>query len=699
MNLDSIFNPKSVAIIGASTEVGSVGNDIVKNLTTQGYTGKVFPVNPKATKLYGLKCYPDVLSIPEKVDLAIIAVPASIVTTVMHEVAKKKVKGAIVITAGFKEAGQPERELELSEICRKNNIALIGPNCLGVINPAIKLNASFAATMPPAGGVAFLSQSGALCTAVIDYAQKLEIGFSKFVSVGNKALVDETDLIEYLANDPETKVIALYVEQLKDAGKIIHAVRKLIHGPNPKPVIAIKSGKTLAGASASASHTGALAGNDAAYEALFKQAGIIRAYSTNELFDYLRVFTHNQLPVGNRVAIITNAGGPGVLATDEVIDSGLSLAQITAASQKKLTAVLPAWANFHNPFDILGDAKAKRYEATLKIILADKQVDSVLVILTPQTMTEIETTAKAIINCKKKTKKPIVVNFMGGRLVTEAVRTMRSDQISTLQFPEQAARSLAMLTKFAGQQKQKSTKFNFTDINKKAVTKIFTDAQNRGQKALPEALALPVLAAYKFPLPKYYIVQNETEAEAAVKKINGRVALKIVSPDILHKSDIGGIALNVEPHEVKQKFHTLIKTVHKNAPTADLKGILVMEMLHVPSSAEFILGASKDPGLGAAVMVGLGGIFVEIFKDVSFGLLPLTKENAAQMVADLKANEIICGARGQKHLDGKSLVESIGRLAQLLTDFPQIKEIDINPLVILQEGQGVKALDARIILE
>ncbi|KKQ39500.1 MAG: SucD3, partial [Candidatus Magasanikbacteria bacterium GW2011_GWA2_37_8] len=393
MNLDSIFNPKSVAIIGASTEVGSVGNDIVKNLTTQGYTGKVFPVNPKATKLYGLKCYPDVLSIPEKVDLAIIAVPASIVTTVMHEVAKKKVKGAIVITAGFKEAGQPERELELSEICRKNNIALIGPNCLGVINPAIKLNASFAATMPPAGGVAFLSQSGALCTAVIDYAQKLEIGFSKFVSVGNKALVDETDLIEYLANDPETKVIALYVEQLKDAGKIIHAVRKLIHGPNPKPVIAIKSGKTLAGASASASHTGALAGNDAAYEALFKQAGIIRAYSTNELFDYLRVFTHNQLPVGNRVAIITNAGGPGILATDAVEKESLVLTEIGEKTKQKLLKVLPRESNIKDPIDILGDAKSDRYELAIETVLEERDVDSIFTILTPHLITDIEGTA------------------------------------------------------------------------------------------------------------------------------------------------------------------------------------------------------------------------------------------------------------------------------------------------------------------
>ena len=419
MNLNAIFEPRSIAVVGASTKEGSVGNDVVKNLVTQGYEGKIYPVNPKAEELYGLRCYPNLKSIGERIDLVVVVVPAAVVPGVMEEAAELKVKGAIIISAGFKEAGHPELEEQIKAICLKNDIALIGPNCLGVVNPEIKMNASFAPIMPQTGNIGFLSQSGALGTAVLDYAQKLNMGFSKFVSVGNKALVDEIALFEYLYDDPQTKVIALYAEQLTNSENLIKLARKITTGGKAKPIIALKSGRTAAGASASASHTGALIGNDTAYDALFRQAGIIRVHTTVELFEYLRVFSNNPLPKGNRVAIVTNAGGPGVLTTDECISHGLALAPISVKTEVALKSNLPASANWHNPIDILGDAPAERYQHTLQILANDPDVDSLIVILTPQSVTDEQGVADAIINTKKNTKKPMVVSFVGGKRIGE----------------------------------------------------------------------------------------------------------------------------------------------------------------------------------------------------------------------------------------------------------------------------------------
>ncbi len=449
MNLDCIFYPKSIAIIGASTQLGSVGNDIVKNLTTQGYAGKIYPVNPRATELYNLKCYAGIKDIDDKIDLAIIVVPAPLVNTVMREVAEKKIKGAIVISAGFKEVGNVDLENELAEICLKNNITLIGPNCLGVINPENKMNASFAAIMPEKGPVAFISQSGALCAAVLDYGKKLGVGFSKFMSVGNKALIDEVEIFEYLYKDPETKIIAMYAEQLSKPHEIIASVKKLVRGRNPKPVLVIKAGRTTAGASASASHTGALAGSDAAYDALFAQSGIIRVYSISDLFEYIRVFAHNDLPKGRQTAIVTNAGGPGVLTADEIISAKLKMAVISKETEKKLKGVLPPNAGLHNPIDVIGDAKSDRYRAVLNILAKDKDVDSIIVILTPQSTTDIEKIAKVIIETKKFCKKPLVASFMGGQLVAPGIQILQQSGVSTTSFPEQAVNALATLTEFS----------------------------------------------------------------------------------------------------------------------------------------------------------------------------------------------------------------------------------------------------------
>ncbi|MFA6547586.1 MAG: acetate--CoA ligase family protein [Candidatus Magasanikbacteria bacterium] len=699
MDLNSIFYPKSIAIIGASTEVGHVGNDIVKNLITQGYKGKIFPVNPKATELYDLKCYPFVLAIKEKVDLAIIVVPSGIVPTVLETVAKKKIKGVIIISAGFKEVGNVGLENQIKKICQKNNIALVGPNCLGIINPENKMNASFANIMPPLGNIAFISQSGALCTAILDYAQKLDIGFSKFVSVGNKALLSEADLFEYLAKDKKTKVIAMYVEELTNAPAIIAAAKKLTHGKNPKPIIAIKSGRTSDGASASASHTGALAGNDSAYQGLFSQAGIIRAEKISELFEYLRIFTHNKLPKGGHVAIITNAGGPGVLTTDEVVLSGLQMAKISEVTEKKLRKVLPAYANFHNPIDVLGDAKAERYKAVIDILEKDKNVDSIIVVLTPQSMTEFDLTAQAIINAKKKSKKPIVASFIGGKLVEKSIKMLRANGVSTFNFPEEAAKALDALTHFANIRKDKcNTKFNLKNTNKKAAEKYFIEAKKRGQTIFPEADALPILRDYGFTLLLSEVAKTASEAEKIAKKIGQPVVLKIVSQNILHKTDAGGVMLNVAPNEAGTKFTEMIKNIKHKFPLAKIDGILIMEMIK-EKGVEMILGSVKDQGLGNTIMVGLGGTYVEIFRDVTFGLAPLTAYDAQKMINKLKSKKILDGARGQAIMDTQALIDCLGRLSQLLIDFPNIKELDINPLLVLPKGRGVKVLDARIVIE
>lgn len=700
MNLKNVFQPQSIAVVGASTKIGAVGNDIVKNLVTQGYQGKIFPVNPKANELYGLKCFASLTAIGDTVDLVIIVVPAIVVPTVLEEAGRLGISAAVVISAGFKEMGQIELENQLQKISQEYGVALIGPNCLGVINPEIKMNASFANFMPAFGPVAFISQSGALCAAVIDYAAGLGIGFSKFISVGNKAVVDEVALLEYLLTDDTTKVVAMYVEQLRNPVEIIDIVKKMARGKNPKPIILLKSGRTSAGALASASHTGALAGNDAAYDALCDQSGIIRANCVSELFEYIQVFSNNNLSSGRNTAIITNAGGPGVLTTDEIIADDLRLAKLEEKTTEELKKVLPPAANCHNPIDVLGDARADRYAAALNLVVADKNVDNILVLLTPQSTTEIEETAEEIIKIKKVSHKPMAVSFMGDVTMVEAVKKMRSAGVTVINFPEQAGRALAALVDFSEQAViKKDDIFADFKVDKKRVAKIFQEARVKKQTSFPEVEALEILQAYGFPLLYSKVAKTVAEAERVAKEIGGKLVMKIVSPDILHKSDVGGVMLGVEPNEVGVKFTEMMAVVGKKMPQANLVGVLLVEMAENKGAAEMILGVSRDPGLGSMIMVGLGGVYVEIFKDVSFGLAPITKDDAVRMVEKLKANKILLGARGQGELDREMLLECLGRLSQLLIDFPEIKELDINPLLVFSKGKGVKVLDARVVIE
>ena len=695
MNFQALFQPKSIAVIGASSREKTVGNDVVKNLVHQGFAGKIYPVNPKIDELYGLKVFHDIKDLDSEVDLVVVAIPAKFVAAAIEEAAKKGAQAAIVISAGFKEAGNLELEQELASVCQKHGIILVGPNCLGVINAQHQMNASFAAIMPEVGNIAFMSQSGALCTAVLDYAKELNLGFSKFISIGNKASLDELALIKYLHQDPQTKVICLYAEALDNAPAIIQTLKQLNRSEQAKPVIVLKSGKTEAGAGAIASHTGSLSGGDNAYQALFDQAGIIRAQSVSELFDLASVFSTNPLQAIKSVTIITNAGGPGVLTTDAVIENGLEMAKLEDNTIKKLEEFLPAAANTHNPVDVLGDAVGEVYEKTLEVIAEDKNTDAILLLLTPQTMTEPAKTAQAVVNLKKKTNKVVAVSLMGRDLVESGVQLLRQNKIANTTFPESAALGLGALAKFVAWTKIEEQQMSvFTDIDREKVAKIFQEAKKAGKNSFPEAEAMEILKAYKFPLLKSAVAQSAVEAKKILNAFNCAVAMKIVSPDILHKSDVGGVMLNVTADNIEEKFTSMMKTVAKNKPQAKLEGVLLMEM--APEGHETILGINKN-SLGSMLMFGLGGIYVEVFKDVTFAFPPLTLLEIEKMVDGLKSSSIFAGARGQAAIDKKSLIEAIARLAQLATDFPEIKELDINPLLL--SAQGAKVLDARIVIE
>ena len=701
-DFNKIFKTQSVAIIGASNKKGSIGNTLVLNLKNS-FKGKIYPVNLKEKQIENLKAYSSLSGIKKKVDLMLIAVPAQVVPDILEEGGRLGIKGAVVISAGFKEVGNLELDNKLKEICKKYNITLIGPNCLGVLNSYNNLNASFAAQNARSGKTAFISQSGAVCTAVLDSAEKLGIGFSKFVSVGNKSMTNEADLFEYLAADKETEIVAVYAEELSEPERIIKVAKKLKEAG--KALIILKAGRSLVAAKSAASHTGALAGEDKVYEALFRQAGIIRADKIEELFDFIKIFSAeisqkiSTKKSYKNLAIITNAGGPGVVAVDSLERANLNLVSLSIKTKESLKKILKAAANINNPIDILGDALAMDYKGALQAVLSDEKVDSVLVILTPQAVTEIEKTAKVIIEAKKKYNKIIVAVFMGEAMVNSARKLFSANSLVSYSFPEDAVKALGALNKWAEfySKKTDDLEASFKNINQKKLEKIFLEARKRGQKAFPEFEALEILKTYGFKTLKIYLAKSSKEAELIAKKINKDLVLKISSADILHKSDAGGIMLNVLPTEAGKKFKELIARVSKKKPKAKIEGVLITEMIK-EEGLEMILGAFKDPALGSTIMLGLGGIFVEVFKDVSFGLNPLRREDVYKMIEELKSKKLLAGARNSSAKDEKALVDSVLRLVKLIKDFPEILELDINPLLVLRKGKGAIVLDARMII-
>jgi acetate---CoA ligase (ADP-forming) len=697
MSLKSLFYPRSIAVIGASHEVGSVGNSLIKNVVENGYKGRIYPVNPKGGRLCGLPVKRMLSEVEGDLDLILVAVPAKIVPQVLHEAGHKHVKAAIVISAGFKEVGNVELEQSIAQICQKYEMTLIGPNCLGLLNPEIKLNASFASIMPTKGNVAFISQSGAICASILDLARERGLGFSKFMSVGNKALVDEAPLLEYLYRDPETKVIMLYVEQLAHIPELMRVTqRSATHHP-AKPVIILISGTTEVGSKASQSLTGALAGNDAAYNALFNQSGMIRAESISELFDLAECFSHNPPLKSKNVAVITNAGGPGVLTTDALVGEGLKLVTLSQETQKRLKRWLPAAASVKNPIDILGDADADRYEKTLRLVMHDPAVQAVLVILTPQSMTEVTKTARAITRLKRHSRKPLIVSFMGEDEVESGLEVLHRAGVATTPFPEPGAKALGALEQFQRWLSPSNRRgFRLTGIKTEEADHLLSKAQARGETLVHSDTVFGVLKAYGLPIVKRVVVTSSTQAAQAGRQFPDKVVLKIVSPDIVHKSDVGGVILNLEPSQVETGYRQLLQQVKRRQPRAEIKGVEVMEMVE-SQGLEVILGITTDPALGKVVMVGWGGIYTEVIKDVAWGLVPVSQSDAQRMVRSLAAHKIIKGVRGQPELDEAAVIEALGRLSKLAQDFPLIKELDINPLAL--SSRGAKILDARIVLE
>ncbi len=698
MGLESFFNPKSIAIVGASRQKSKVGYEILTSIMGAGYKGKIYPVNPQADTIEGLKCYPDLKSIQQVPELVIIIVPAKIVPAIMQQCAKIGTRAVIIITAGFKEVGKEGRELEeqIIQTARQAGIRVIGPNCLGVIVPANNLNASFGGDLPAAGSIAYLSQSGALLAAILDIANANSIGFSKLISIGNKADINELDVIKALGADPDTKVIAGYLESISDGNAFVREAERISHD---KPILLMKSGGTEAGAKAASSHTGSLAGSETAYESAFERAGIIRCDSIKQQFDYAQAFANQPLPAGSRVAVITNAGGPGIMAADAIERKGLTFAKINDQTMSKLASELPPAANLYNPIDVLGDALAERYEFALSVILDDPDVDIVLVLLTPQAMTEAAATAEVIVNIsRQKPQKPVLACFLGAKKVAEGVKILREGKVPQYDATDSAVAAIKVMANYVRWRSRPKRVVKLFPVNRRKVEGIIERHQRQKIKDIGETESKEILEAYGFLTPKGSIATSAEQAANIAKQLGFPVVLKIWSPDILHKSDVGGVRIGLEnEQEVKDAFDLMMYRIPKKRPEANILGVLVQEMCK--SGREVILGMNRDPHFGPLMMFGMGGIMVEVLKDVSFYLAPLTAGEAKQMLINTRTYQILKGVRGEEGVDIEAIAEGLQRLSQLVTEFPQIKEMDINPYMVGPEGTTPIAVDARISLE
>ena len=700
--LDAIFSPRSIAVVGATRAAGTVPHDIFQNILEGGFQGTVYPVSPGAKSIRGVKAYKYVLDVPDPFELAVLVFPSSVCHLAMEQCGQRGVRAAIVISAGFREVGEAgrKREQQLKAIADNYGIRIIGPNCLGGINtdPKVQLNASFARKMPEQGSIAFVSQSGALCTAVLDYARGKHIGFSKFVSFGNKCDLSEVDLIQYLGDDPATNVILVYLEEITDARGLLQAARTVIQQTG-KPILALKSGRTAAGASAAASHTGSLAGPDEFCDAIFQQAGIQRCRTIEDMFNRATALAYQPRPKTNRVAIITNAGGPGVMATDAAIDYGLEMAQFSQQTRDSFKRKLPPTANTQNPVDIIGDARSDRYKAALSSILADPDVAGAMVILTPQSMTDIREIAEEVVRtAQAMPEKPLYTSFMGEADVAEGIEILQRHHIPHYILPESMAAAMTASYQFELQTRlvrQPLPPQN--DVDTATARGLLEQAFAEGRKHLPEVEAGPILAAYGLPLLPGRVARSPEEAVATAQAVGCPVAMKIDSPDVVHKVDAGGVALNVaEPAAAADIYRALVQAVQAARPEARIRGVHVQKMAH--PGQEVILGIQRDPVFGPMIMFGLGGTLVEVFRDVAFRAVPLDLHDLTSMVRQIKSYPLLEGTRGRPPCDVPALENAIQRLAQLAVDCPQIIELDLNPVIVQGEGQGISIADARILL-
>ena len=699
--LEPVFRPRSVAVIGASRRRDAIGGAILHNLIEQGFQGPVYPVNPKASYVQAMATYPTVEAIPGEVDLAVIVVPAEQVLDTVEACGRKGVKALVVISAGFKETGEAgkKREQALVESARKHSMRLVGPNCLGILNtdPAVRLNATFSPVYPPAGRVAFSSQSGALGLAILDYARQLNLGISQFVSVGNKAEVSGNDLIEFWEKDPGTDLILLYLESFGNPRKFTQIARRVAR---TKPIIAVKSGRTPGGSRAASSHTGALAGSDAAVDALFRQSGVIRTDTIEELFDTAMLLESQPVPAGRRVAILTNAGGPGIMAADACESAGLTLASLEPKTTKGLRAFLPAEASVRNPVDMIASADAPAFEKALKLLCADKNVDSVIVIFVPPLVTGAQDVARAILAGTAGSTKTILSCFMGSHGVPESLASLQEGHIPSYSFPETAARTLARAVAYGAWRNAPPGKVpSVSGVN-----------QERGRQAIVRALANPAAGEPRWmeaglmnELFTAYGIRTSTarpaatrgEAASIAKSIGFPVALKVRSPDVVHKTDVGGVRLNLRSEaEAAQAFDGIREALSRAKPGARFGGVTVEPM--VQGGVETIVGMTRDPSFGPVVLFGLGGVAVELLRDVSLRVAPLTDHDAEEMVREIGGYPLLNGYRGAPLSNVASVIDLLHRVSRLASDHPEIMELDLNPVVVFHGDASCLAIDARL---
>jgi len=694
--LDPIFRPRSIAVIGASRTQGKIGHTLMKNLIVNEFQGKLFPVNPKADSVWGVKAYPTILDVPDPVDLAIITIPAEIALGAVEQCAAKGVKGLVVITAGFREIGPAgeAREDRLRETCRAHGIALVGPNCMGVINthPDVRMDATFAPTPPLRGPVSFLSQSGALGVAILEHARNLNLGFSMFASLGNKADVSGNDLLEAWEKDPDTKVVLMYLENFGNPKNFVRIARR---ATKRKPVVAVKAGRTEAGGRATASHTGSLGGSDIAAEAVFTQTGVLRADSIEELFDAAMAFSKQPLPKGKRVAIVSDAGGPAIMCTDFLIQHGMELATLSPDTVEGMRPHAPPESTLKNPMDLTAAAGEAGYRRAVELVMKDPNVDAVIVIYVPPVPTEEIAVAKAIVEASRGSDKTLLCNFLGRSENSPGFVHLVENNIPSYLFPEDAAKTVSTMHRYKEYLERDEGVFPRFEVDREAARRVLETANTEGRTRLREAEAMELLQAYGFRTAAIRTAKNAEEAARVAREIGYPVVLKAVGPDLMHKTEYGAVALDLRTGpQVREACARMEKGLQKAGVSWD--GFVVQEF--VKGGRETILGMTRDRVYGPLLAFGLGGIYVEFLKDVAFGLAPLTDADAMRMIRSIRTYPLLEGVRGETPSDLPALSEALQRLSLLVTDFDEIAEVDLNPVAALEKGQGYKVLDARIVL-
>ena len=691
--LDRLFSPRSIAVIGASKTVGKVGYLTLSNLVQSGFQGPIVPINSAGGELFGLPVYKQLADYPDPIDLVVIAVPAEMVPAAARDAVAKKAGAVVVVASGFKEAGPEGRALEdeLIAICQRGGVRLLGPNCLGVINTAIRMNASFSRRIPQAGSMAIFSQSGALCTAMMDIADERELGVSKAISIGNKADITEVDVLEALAEDEDTRVIVGYLEDISDGDRFVKAAEA---ASSRKPVVILKAGTTAAGTRAAANHTGVLVGKDTAYGAAFKRAGICRADTFDALFDSATALALQPTPKGDRVLIITNSGGSGTISADAVEKAGLTVAPLGEELARQLRRALPDAAFIDNPIDISAAAEPRHYAATIDIAAAEGSFDAVLIVLAPQYMTEPAATVRAIV-AHLDENMPVLAAFLGGGDIMPSRQELAAAGLPFYDSPERAVTALKAMHEYGVWQRRPARQVVRFPVNRRRVERIIYRRQRTDRLRLGEVKSKDILKAYGFQILEGRLTTSPEEAMEIARFIGFPVALKVISPSIIHKSDLGGVRLNLNSaQEVADAFDLMMLRINKLAPNAIIGGIYVEKMAE--KGLEVIIGMTRDPQFGPMLMFGLGGIFVEVMKDVTFHLAPITENEAAQMLQSTRSYELLQGKRGLKEVDMHAIAVALQRISQLTTDFPQILDLEINPLIVGEMGNEPVVVDARM---